>query len=231
MERGAEYLEGLAAFVQREYGLKALQTSPRIAPAKRGYYGETWRLDAESGRFFLKLVDHSTQSAVYEASFPVMEHLCEHGIDFISQAVKTKGGELFSRFGSATLGVFKWIDGENRQDAQTKAAEYRMLARVYAVPAEGLAISREDFSPSRAERFFEQWKRLKSNPFQASAARIDALFAKNQAKIMRRAERLALFSKRCRGDDAGFCITHGDAGGNVIAKDSRYSLVDWDNPL
>jgi len=207
-------------FIRQTYGLEAI----RIAPAKRGFFGETWRLDTLQASYFLKLDYSATHQESYGHSFPVMAHLSNHGIDCISRIVSTTQGELCVRFDGAVLGVFDWIDGENIENDDTKPTEYQMLARVYAVPTEGIDIPNENFSAEVADVFFGQWERLKHDP----ANELMSMFEQNREKITHRAERLRLFAHRCRGDTTGFVITHGDAGGNVIVDGDRYSIVDWD---
>ena len=293
------YKHRLLRLIRFEYGIKAVS----ITPAKRGFYGETWRLDAlekaavklesKSGAgeaaeamgkteateateaieatataeatetavktgtakatgktekikrsYFVKL-DYSPHSDIYERSFSVVEHLCNHGIDFISRIVKTKGGMLYTRFDGAILGIFEWIDGENTQTNESKIPEYRMLAEVYSVPYEGLQIQREVFSSKSVDTFFIQWSALKDEA-------VNELLEKNRVKIEHRAGRLRAFSDLCRGDATDFFITHGDAGGNFIVgskslksefsnhsevsaeggQDSgSFFIVDWDEPL
>ena len=220
VERSTEYKTRLLAFIEREYGIKTVG----ITPAKRGFYGETWRLDAVNTSFFLKLVYPAVHKPVYERSFSLIQHLCDNGIDFISQVVKTKNGRLFAQFDGAVVGIFDWIDGENVQNEKTKVQEYRMLAKVYTVSPDGISIPHEDFSGNSVDRFFEQWKELQDKPLRL-------LFEKNRAKIEHRAMRLKHFSSLCRGDTRHFVITHGDAGGNVIENGNRYYIVDWDNAV
>ena len=290
------YKSRLLRFILFEYGIRA----GSIAPARRGFYGETWRLDtlekaavnlegitgaAEAAEkagtaenteaaekaettdnkgavekigtaekagtvkkkkrsYFVKL-DYSPHKDIYEHSFAIVDHLCRNGIDFISKIVKTKNGRLFTRFDGAVLGVFEWIDGENTQTNESKIPEYRMLAKVYSVPYEGLQIPREDFSSKNVDTFYMQWNDLKDET-------VNSLLEKNRAKIEHRAGRLRAFSDLCRGDTTDFFITHGDAGGNFLAKDeslknelldhgaehvtgdqdpARFHIVDWDEPL
>ncbi len=218
--RSAEYQHRLLELIRQEYGISATG----LAPAKRGYYGETWRLDAAQGSYFLKLVYPAAHKDVYERSFPVIQHLCDHGIDFISRIVKTTAGALSTRFDGAILGLFGWIDGENVETDDTKLPEYHMLAKVYRVPASGVPILREDFSGKSAKKFFEQWNALHNMHLQA-------LLENKRAKIEHRAKRLTHFAGLCQGDTAEFFITHGDAGGNLIVNGGRYFIVDWDNPV
>lgn len=255
------YKRRLLRFIKFEYGINVAGIAG-ITPAKRGFYGETWRLDTpqklraavaaktanEEGlssaeettieentidvtdtqtsvkrSYFVKL-DYSPHRDIYERSFPVVEYLCNSGIDFISKVVKTTDGRLFTRFDGAVLGVFEWIDGENTQTNESKIPEFRMLARVYDTPYEGLPLSREDFSSKSVDTFYTQWNILKDEA-------VNALLEKNRAKIEHRAGRLRAFSDLCRGDTTNFYISHGDAGGNFIAGAQRNYIVDWDEPL
>ena len=219
MERSDEYKSELLEFIKREYGVECSE----ITPARRGFYGETWRVNKASTSYFVKL-DYSPHQDKYERSFPVIERICDHGIDFISRIKKTTDGRLSTRFDGAVLGMFDWIDGENIQTNATKIPEYQMLAKVYTVPAHGLSISREEFSDISADKFFEQWNTLEDKQLQS-------LLEKNRAKLEHRASRLKHFAKLCQGDTAGFFITHGDAGGNFLVSGDKYFIVDWDEPL
>ena len=218
--RSDAYIHLLLDFIDREYGIEAAG----IIPAKRGFYGETWRLRAESASYFLKLVYPAAHQVIYGRSFSVIQHLCGHGIDFISRIVKANDGSLFTRFDGALLGVFDWIDGENIETDETKIPEYQMLAKIYKVPAQGISISHEDFSCKTADKFFEQWNAMEVNE-------VFLLFEKNRAKLAHGAERLKRLAELCRSDTTGFFITHGDAGGNLIVSGDQYFIVDWDNPI
>ncbi|MCL2812127.1 MAG: aminoglycoside phosphotransferase family protein [Clostridia bacterium] len=219
MPRDDAYKACLMNFIRRAYDLEPIS----LTPAKRGFFGETWRLGTAKAHYFLKL-DYSAHQSIYAHSFPIIAHLCNHGIDFISKIVCTTQGELCARFDGAVLGVFDWIDGENIENDDTKPPEYQMLAQIYAVPAEGLDIPREDFSSGVADQFYDQWDRLKRGP----ANEIVAMFEQSREKITHRAGRLRFFSDKCKGDTSGFVITHGDAGGNVLVDGDRYFIVDWD---
>ena len=219
MPRSETYKEQLCDFIRSEYNIDSVS----IAPAKRGFYGETWRLESTDKPYFLKL-DYSPHQGVYERSFPIIEHLCNHGIDFISRIVKTKSGGLSTRFDGAVLGVFNWIDGEHIETDETKIPEYNMLARVYKVPANGLSIPREDFSSQYAEKFYAQWAVMDDE-------QINSMLEKRRAVFEHRADRLKLFSEKCKGNTTGFVITHGDAGGNLIEDGELCYIVDWDEPI
>lgn len=225
--RDSAYTGRLIGFLRQAYGISPLS----IAPAERGFFGETWRVDAAEGRFFLKCCYAPTQRDNYAASFRVLEHLRDHGIDAISRAVKAESGALFVRFDGAVLGLFEWIEGEHIETDETKWPEYQALARIYAVSAEGLAIRREDFAAGSAALFFAGWRRLQSDSAGEWPGRILACFERNRAMLERRADRMRELARKCEGDLSNFYITHGDAGGNLILRGGKAFIVDWDDPL
>ena len=216
--RDEEYRNNLLKYINCEYGIAAKY----ITPAKRGFYGETWKLSASNADYFLKVVYAEEHKPSYERSFPVIRHLCDHGIYFINKIVKTTLGCLYTTFDDAIVGLFDWIDGDNIQNEATKIEEYKMLAQVYTVPAYGIDIAREDFTTKDADEFFERWSRLDDK-------QVLTLLEKNCMKIEHRAKRLQIFSDLCRKDKNDFVITHGDAGGNFISNGNASFIVDWDS--
>ena len=218
--RSDEYKQQLLDFIRREYGIDAIG----IYPAKRGFFGETWRVDTSSRSYFLKLDYSAAHQSIYERSFSVIEHLCNHGIDFISRIVKTVDGKLSVRYDGAVLGMFDWVEGENIETDETKIPEYRMLAKIYTVPVDGLVITHEGFSGKSADRFFEQWRELDDE-------RLCSFFEEMRASLEHRARRLKHFTNLCRGNATGFVVTHGDAGGNMIVNGDKYTIIDWDEPI
>jgi len=225
--RSVVYQQNLLDFIRDKYGIIATG----FKQANRGYFGETWRLDAADGRYFIKLDYSEPHKIIYMNSFPIIQHLCEHGIDCISTIIKTIDGQLYSLFDAAVLGVFEWVDGDNVQDERTKIPEYQMLAKVYTVPPDGLSIPREDFAVKSADLFYAQREKLKNCQTDATVAGILCLFEEHHDKIEHRHKRLKLFSDRCQADMTHFYITHGDAGGNIIMNGDKFTIVDWDDPV
>jgi len=224
ISRDEAFNRQLVCFIQASYSLHATA----ITPARRGYFGETWRVECREGLVFAKLV-HGYHRLRYQKSFAVAEHLCAHGIDCVSRIVKTRNGSLSCEFEGGVLGLFDWIDGKNQEDDRSKPHEYSMLAKIYAVDTAGLDIPREDFSSGAAQLFFEKWARVEDET-------ILALLEDKRAELEHCARRLRCFAQICAGDESGFVITHGDAGGNVLvhsvpARADKYHIIDWDIPL
>ena len=215
--RSEEYKHYLLDFIKHEYGIESIG----IKPAKRGFYGETWKLTTATAEYFLKVVYAPEHKPFYERSLPVVQHLCDHGIDFVGRIIKTQSNKLHTQFDGATIAVFDWIEGENEQTETTKIKEYNLLAKVYTVPTDSIIISSEDFTNKDADDFFERWSRLEDKP-------VLFLLENNRSKIEHRAKRLNIFSEVCRNDTSGFVITHGDAGGNFVVSGETDFIVDWD---
>jgi len=135
-KRTKEYIDKLLNFIRHEYSIDAIN----INLAKRGYYGETWQIETLGCSYFVKAVYSPAHKNIYKKSFPIIEHINKHGIDFISKIMKSKTGSLFTLFDDAVFGIFDWIEGENKEDEQSKVHEYQLLAKVYTVPTDGLDI-------------------------------------------------------------------------------------------
>ena len=215
--RSSEYVNSLLDFIKHEYGIDATS----ITPAKRGFFGETWKIGTNTQFYFVKLDYSHAHKYVYEQSLLAVEHLRSYGIKNISSVVRTKNSSLSTCYGDAVIGIFEWINGENIETDETKIPEYHMMAKVYTVPAIGLAIPAEDFSGGSADKFFSQWKDINDK-------NLNMLFEKNRGKLEFRANRLKSLANDCQKDKSGFFITHGDAGGNMIKNENGYFIVDWD---
>ena len=134
MQRDDAYINKLKDFIRAQYQLEPLS----ITPAKRGYYGETWRMDTADSSYFLKLDYFPRHQETYKHSLPVIEYLRNNGIDFISAVVKTASGELCANFNSAVLAVFEWIDGETSRQTKQKRRNIKCCARFTRSQSRGL---------------------------------------------------------------------------------------------
>jgi hypothetical protein len=227
VERGSDYINRLADFIYRKYNINAAS----LTPAKRGYYGETWKLETAGMNYFIKLDYFSRHQRLYQNSLTVVNYLCNNGIDFIGRVVSSCGGTLFTYFDSAVLGVFDWIDGENIETDETKPAEYQLLCKVYPLTKQGFDIPSVEFSNTKALLFYDKWEKLKNmQPNEANTA-VKAMLEKQSEPLLHNAERLTYFASVCEKDTSGFYLTHGDAGGNFFTGKNRNYIVDWDEVM
>ena len=225
--RDARYLRWLRDEVERRYGVKP----DGIAPATRGYYGETWKVGAGGRAYFLKMDTLAFHQARFRRSLPVIAYLYDHGADFVGRVIPTREGGLHARMGDAVAGLFEWVDGENVETDETKAAEYQLLSRVYALTRQGFDIPTAVFSDEAAARFYGLWAALRDGPrTDADRALLDVL-ERFRVKTDSCAARLAHMARLCRDGNVFFYLTHGDAGGNFFAGGGRHYIFDWDEVM
>ena len=203
--------------IEQQYGLPITA----ITAAPRGYYAETWKITTDIQDYFVKL-DCTPHQQRLRASLPVIDQLWKSGIRFINHPIPTIDGHLCTDFAGGTLAVFNWIPGHNLETNDTKPAEYDMLAQVYAVPLADVAIPRMQFNHDAADRFFTIWANLEPD------SPADQVLTSHRETLELRAHRLEQLASICRGDDSGFVVTHGDAGGNFMTDGDRCYIVDWD---
>jgi len=80
VHRDSGYINNLINFIHKEYDLNATH----ISPANRGYYGETWKLETCRYNYFVKIDYFPRHQKLFRNSLPVVQYLCESGIDFIN---------------------------------------------------------------------------------------------------------------------------------------------------
>lgn len=225
--RDGEYIHRLKDAIYEQYGIVAAN----ITPANRGYYGETWKVHADSGCYFLKMDYLPFHQKRFQQSLSVIEYLCESGIDFVGKIIKTRGNKLYSNFDTAVIGLFEWVDVRNVETDQTKSAEYQMLCKIYLLTKPGLEIPTALFSDDAAKRFYQQWEMLRLAPETDANCAVLAIFERFKEEISHCASRLSQAAGLCRQDEGAFYLTHGDAGGNFFIGNGRNYILDWDEAM
>ena len=84
MLRDEKYIHRLIETLYEQYGIAA----DSVTPANRGYYGETWKVCADTGLYFLKMDYFPFHQEKFRQSLSVIEYLCENGIDFVGRVIK-----------------------------------------------------------------------------------------------------------------------------------------------
>lgn len=212
------YLDHLTKMITDEYSISA----QRIIPAKRGFFGETWRLQTDRADYFMKIDYWEYHREAYRKSLPVIDFMTNQGISFIPRIIKTKSGELSCRFNDSVVAIFDFVDGENTEDYPI-ARLFEYLIHIYKLDSSEIALERETFDTVVLDIF----NSLKAN-IQLPQRIMDELQKKTEL-ISQYAKRLRLFSDICKKDTENFHITHGDAGGNCILHENDFHIIDWDS--
>ena len=223
----SDYKHRLSAAISECYAVSVRE----LEPAKRGYYGETWKVRGESGVYFLKVDYLRFHQQRFRGSLAAIDYLCSSGIDFVGEIVKTRDGRLFAEFDGAIMGMFVWVDGENVETGDTKPLEYQLLCRIYNKTRPGLAIPTAEFSDAAAVRFYELLEKLKKAPRTDANDRALSCFSRYSDMLNLYASRLDRAARRCSEDNGQFYLTHGDAGGNFFCAGGKNYIFDWDEVM
>ncbi len=225
-KRDDEYKKTLLNFICSNYEI----SEAKIEEAKRGFYGETWKVTDKHNSYFVKIVFSTEQKPYYKNSFEVMNRLIESGIDFIPKIIYSKSNSLYSKFLAGILGVFEWIEGENVETDETNDEKTRMLRQIYQINTENLDIKKETFCAEIIDTFYSLCDRLKKRGNTEDLKVLD-IFSEYSDRIEKRINSLKYFSDKCKNDYTNLYITHGDAGGNMIVTPNKQYLIDWDHPM
>ncbi len=212
------YLDHLTKMITDEYGISA----KKVIPAKRGFFGETWKLQTYNANYFIKIDYWDYHKEAYRRSLPAIDFMTNQGVSFIPQIIKTKSGELSCRFNNGVVAIFDFVDGENMEDYPIGRL-FEHLARVYKLDKNCITLEKETFDTTILDTF----KRLKDDAHLPQGM-TDKLYEKMEL-ISRYSERLRFFSDICKNDMENFYITHGDAGGNCILNGNHFYIIDWDS--
>jgi hypothetical protein len=207
------------------YGVDAIN----IVPAKRGFFGETWRVHTNTGDYFAKIDFWDYHKELYRKSFAIVDFLGQNGITDTLRIRKTLKGDLYSMFDQGVLGMFDFIEGVNTEDYPIELL-FSRLSSVYMLTGDGLLIERERFGTEIVGTLRRNLDGLEDSASK-SARRIREAITMHAETIAHWERRLSLFSDRCRHNLADFHITHGDAGGNCILDGDQMAIVDWDAPM
>jgi len=199
-----------------------------ISEAKRGFFGETWKVTTNTQDYFVKIDYWDYHKHLYRNSFTVIDFILQNGINFIPKIIKTKNGELFCYFNQGIVGVFEFIDGQNTEDYPIESL-FDRLAKIYKIVTDNLRIEIEAFDMSIIDNYLCLKNEISDYDNQEAKQVIELLTSKNDL-LKTYEERLELFSRRCIDDRSNFHITHGDAGGNCIINGETLTIIDWDYP-
>ena len=197
-----------------------------ISRAERGFYGETWYITGEK-KYFVKVIANPEHARVFAQSLKVLWYMLECGATQIMQPLRTLQGEQVTTFAGDALAVFAFAEGIHTEDYLLMRL-FRPLCDIYKLPLPPFPVQREDFAASSLTWLAALKLQLKYIPGGQDV--LNCLMRQEQ-RLNHYARRLMLFSQRCMGDQRGFFITHGDAGGNVILQEDSITIVDWDHIL
>lgn len=216
----SKYMNELIHFLSAEYGLDVKS----LLPAKRGFYGETWDIQTEKGKYFVKIDYWNHHKESYQNSLPIVQYMTNSGISFIPKIINTKNGNLYCNFRQGTVAVFEYISGDLSECYSVKQL-YNCLAKIYMLKTNGIKLKTETFDAEPIE-IFHKLQKIPELP-----ADVKKTLSEREPAISEYAERLKQFAAACKNNKENFHITHGDAGGNCILNGNQLFLIDWDSVM
>jgi spectinomycin phosphotransferase len=176
-----------------------------------------------------------------QTSVELPRFLSNQGITQIIPPLATKTGQLWATLEAFTVILYPFVEGHNGYEVALSERQWydfgAALKRIHtaAVPsAITRRIRREQFAPQFRESVRAFLSRLEDEPLDDPVARQLITFLKAKRDIIHdlveRAERLA---QALQAHTPEFIICHYDihAGNLLIEDNSRFYIVDWDDPL
>jgi hypothetical protein len=144
----------------------------------------------------------------------------KNGIDFVSQVIKTAGGEPYLFFNKGVLAVFKFVNGVHAEDKPVTFVPY--MVKIYNLPEPDFFVEREDFSTNSFPYLERQARQLKDDK------EISDIINANWDLLNEVDQKLKTLVKICENKQKKLVITSGDIGGNSLVVDGKINIIDWD---
>jgi spectinomycin phosphotransferase len=228
--RGADEVR-VAALLGDRYGLSV----ERVAPAPRGWTGETYRADTRGGgRVFVKVYPRQRLPPTAAGSLPVLAELHRLGLAEVSRPLPSASGALHEWLGDDLVVVFAHIDAAQLPFAFGGERAGDLLARVHALSARVTTpAARERFAPPYADELWPTLALARAEPGADEPRRGLRRFLDAQEGALE--EGWAAFqeiARACRAASFEMVVTHGDWPFNLLeGADATLHLVDWDELL
>lgn len=215
-----ENLKVLIELLTLEYGFQV----KNIVPAKRGFYGETWEVQTEKEKYFVKIDKWTYHQKIYQNSLDIVQYITDSGISFVPKIIKTKDDKLCCNTNRGIIAVFEYVQGEV-YDCCPVERLYNHLTKIYQLNTDIITLKAETFDTEIIHTFHN----LKNSP--KLSIEVKKAFDKKDWIVSKYEKRLKIFSALCKENKKNFYITHGDAGGNCLLQGNQFFLVDWDTVM
>jgi spectinomycin phosphotransferase len=228
--RGADEAR-VAALLEDRYGLAV----ERVAPAPRGWTGETYRADTRGGgRVFVKVYPKERLPPTAAGSLPVLAELHRLGMTELSRPLPSTRGALHEWLGDDLAVVFEHLDAAQLPFAFGGERAGDLIARVHALSRRvATPAAREAFAPPYADELSATLARGRAEPGADGPRQGLRRFLDEHAGAI--AEGWGAFeeiARACRAASFEMVVTHGDWPFNLLeGADGTLHLIDWDELL
>ncbi len=216
--------------IQKEYGIGIKS----IAKAPRQFVAETFVVTTkENKKLFCKVIDKPLFIPQVIASLPVLQNIHVLGYTKINYPIATQSGDLYVLYDKILIVLFNYIDAKQSYEFDNYQLG-KLLAEVHQLTPQITArVPQEDFSFKHKESFADKLQEIiTSHSKDALQTRLRVLLRNHREYILGCYANFIKLGEFCKNQDYDMKITHGDAPGNILVKDSQtLYLVDWDDIL
>ena len=213
------YKTDLVKFINKNYVLNIQD----IYETKRGFYGETWIIQNDKQKYFVKIDYTPFHKKTYKDSFKVIANLLAENIDFIPKVIKTTSNKYYSHFNGGILGVFEYIEGKHTENYPLEQL-IEHLVKIYKVRP-NKTLKRDCITLYCYKNFEKLIKKVKR--VSPESKQILQILDNNRDFLNHIKDRLYLCYNVCKKQSYPNFITNGDAGGNCIIG-KKFYIIDWD---
>jgi Ser/Thr protein kinase RdoA (MazF antagonist) len=222
--------ETLLNTIASSYGFDKVIASP----APRQLIAETYLLQVnDEQKLFCKLLNKPIWIAKILNSLPVLDEMRRHGFERANYPIKTASGGLSITVADTLIVLFNYIQGQQTENYD-QTAFGRLVGEVHALtPHIHVTIPQQDIV-ARHHHFYEKQfiSILEGTHADPVLVALQAVLRQHEAEIKKHYRTLEKLTLQFRASTHAAVITHGDAGGNIIATSpTDLYLIDWDEIL
>ena len=215
--------------IEEQYGLAI----GNVVDAPRQFVAETYILECKDVKYFCKIVTKPLFIQPLVKSLPVLNELRLQGLERVNYPIPTKRGKLYLKENGALIVLFNYIDAKQSENYDFYSLG-KLIATVHDMASKvSLPVAKEGFVYQYAGTFEKQFNDIITSTSSDEIAQLlKALLTKYLEEINHDYTNFMQLCQVLKTKEFAMVITHGDPGGNILAKSpTELYLIDWDNIL
>ncbi|HQA98881.1 MAG TPA: phosphotransferase [Candidatus Dojkabacteria bacterium] len=210
-------MKEISRLISNRYGFNV----ESVSVALRGFVGETYIINTDKKKYFLKIFQDNRYFANVLQGLPVLRELKDLGVNYINFPIFTKEKTLYFVENNRYYILFNYIKGENTEEYELSKVFQQLIEISKLTKSIKSPIKRENFNVLYVESFEESIERYK-----------DVSVIQNHLDgVLNHWSRFKDLANTLKRRSHAMYITHGDAFGNVIKDKEDLYIIDWDDLL
>ena len=210
-------MKEISRLISNRYGFNV----ESVSVALRGFVGETYIINTDREKYFLKIFQENRYFANVLQGLPVLRELKDLGVNYINFPIFTKEKTFYFVENNRYYILFNYIKGENTEEYELSKVFQQLIEISKLTKSIKSPIKRENFNVLYVESFEESIERYK-----------DVSVIQNHLDgVLNHWSRFKDLANTLKRKNYTMYITHGDAFGNVIKDKEDLYIIDWDDLL